>query len=194
MATEPSSVNVSAGPAVIYLAASGTAFPSLATKPAATDWATAGFTAVGYTESGVDITTTPSVKPITPDEVISPVKQIVTDVKAEIKTTLLEATLEHMSKVVALATLSNPGLGIKTMSVGSGNPLQEFALGIQTASVGGSDDRVTQVWRVNSLAAVSENHTRKDVTKVAVTWTALVDSTKASGRDLYETVDFNAGS
>ena len=73
--SEPNAVNVSAGPALLYVAASGTAFPSLATKPAASDWATAGFSPVGYTESGVEIVSTPSVKDVTPDELISPLSR-----------------------------------------------------------------------------------------------------------------------
>lgn len=192
--SEPNVSNLTAGPSVLYLAASGTAFPSLAAKPTPTNWATAGFLAVGFTESGIECLETPSVKDITPDEMITVAKQIPTGIKYEIKMTLLEATIENLNRALAFASLSNPGLGIKTLSVGSANALQEFALGIQGPSVGGSDDRVVTVWRVNSLAAVGNSYTRKDVTKVPVTFTALADTTKATNRDVYEIVDFNAGS
>jgi hypothetical protein len=191
---EPNAANVISGPAVIYVAPAATAFPSFASLPAASAWTGAGFVAVGYTDTGVDITDTPSVKEIVPDEVISPVKQIVTGLKTEIKFTLLEATLENISKAIALASLNNPGTGIKTLSVGSGNPLQEFTLGLVGPGIGGSGQRVLAVNRVNSLAAVQQNYTRKDVTKVAVTFTALADSTKASTADVYQVVDFGAGS
>ena len=191
---EPSASNIIAGPVSIYLAATGTAFPSLATAPAAADWATAGFKAVGYTEAGAEITDTPTVLAVKPDEVIGVAKQFPTDLKTEIKLTLLEATLENWSRAVALASLSNPGSGTKTMSVGSGNPLQEFALGLQGTGPGGANDRVATIWRVNSLAAVTVNFARKKNSVIAVTFTALVDSTKSSGYDVYQVVDFNAGS
>lgn len=191
---EPNVLNISSGPAALYLAATGTAFPSLASQPAQAAWLAAGFFSIGYTEAGIDLTETPSVKEIIPDELITVAKQIVTGVKYEIKTVLLEATLENMSRVLALATISNPGTGIKTLSVGSGNPLVEFALGVQCSGVGGAGSRVLTVWRVNSLAATSQNFTRKDVTKLGVMFTALSDSTKAVGLDVYQMVDFSAGS
>lgn len=191
---EPNSANVFAGPTALYLAAAATAPPSLATLPAASAWTTAGYSLVGYTDSGVEFVTTPSVKDIIPDEVISPILQLVTGVKVEIKATLLEPTLENLQRAIALSALTNPGLGIKTLSIGSGNPLKEFALGFQGPAPGGATDRVITVWRVNVSSAIAQSYQRKDVAKLACVFSALADSTKASGRDIYEVTDFNAGS
>jgi len=180
----------------MWIAASGTPPPSFATKPANADWIAAGFRAVGYTESGVDIVTTPATKDFTPDEAIAPILTTVTGIKVEVKATLWETNLENINVATALSSLSNPGLGIKTLSVGSGNPLLEWAIGIQSASPGQnfSDGSVTMVWRVNVTSAISLNRSRKDIAKLACTFNALTDSSKSSGVDVYETIDFTAGS
>jgi hypothetical protein len=191
---EPNAANVFAGPAALYVAAFGVAPPSLATKPSQATWITATWTPVGYTEAGVELVTTPSVKDVTPDEEITPVLQIVTGIKVEVKATLLEATIENMQRAIALTALTNPGLGIKTLALGSGNSLTNFALGIQGPTQGGVDSRVITVWKANIVSAVTLNSSKKNETKLAVTFTALADSTKANTRNIYEVTDFNAGS
>lgn len=192
MATEPNAANVFAGPAVLYVAAVGTAPPSLAALPIATDWS--AWQALGYTETGIELVTTPSVKDITPDEEISPVLQLVTAVKVEVKATLMECTIENLSRAISLSVLVNPGTGIKTLSYGSGNSLQQFAIGIQGPAPGGASDRVITVWKANLVSASTQAYSRKSEAKLAVVFTALADSTKLAGRNIYEVTDFNAGS
>lgn len=194
MATEPNVANVFAGPTALYLAAVGTAPPSLATPPADADWLTAGFKRLGYTDSGVDLVSTPSVKDITPDETISPILQIITGVKADFKVTLYEATIENLNRAIALTALTNPGSGIKTLGLGSGNPLITWALGFQGPAPGGATDRVIVAWRVQVTSAITQSYQRKDISKLACTFSALADSSQASSQDVYKVVDFNAGS
>jgi hypothetical protein len=191
---EPNATNVIAGQTVLYVAAAATAPPSLAAKPSAATWAAAGFSAVGYTEAGVDFVVTPAVKDITPDETITPIKQIITGIKLEVKTKLLESHLENLQRVLPLSTLTNPGAGIKTLTIGSGGSLNEFVIGFQGPGVGGVDSRVIVVWRVNNVSSVSQGYQRKDVTMLDVTFSALTDSTKTTLQDVCEVVDFNAGS
>lgn len=191
---EPNVNNVIIGPAIIYVAVTGTAFPSLTTQPAAAAWTTAGFRALGYTEDGVSINSTPAKKDFTPDEAITPIKTIITGVASEIKVTLWEAHLENLNFGMPLTVLTNPGTGIKTLSLGSGNPLAEWAVGIQGAGVGGAASRVVTVWRVNSVSTTEVKSTRKDISKLSCTLTALTDSSKATTRDVWDMVDFGAGS
>lgn len=191
---EPNVSNIIAGPTVLYLAAAGTAPPSLASIPAASDWLTAGFKPCGYSENGVDFVTTPSVKDFTPDESLAPVKQLVQGLKVEVKIALWESHLENLERAISMSLLSNPGTGIKTLSVGSGNSLKEFALGFQGAGPGGLLARVVNVWRVNVTSPTTQSYQRKDISKLPSTFSALTDSTKAPGRDVYEITDFNAGS
>lgn len=191
---EPNAANVFAGPTVLYIAPKGTAPPSLATLPTAASWATAGFTAFGYTSDGVEFISTPGVKPIVPDETISPVLQIITDLKVEVKAKLLERHIEVLSKVTGLAILTNPGTGIKTMSVGSGNPLLEFVMGFQGPAPGGATSRVIVVWRVQSISAITQHYQRKDVPAFDATFSALTDSSQPATQDVYQVVDYGAGS
>lgn len=191
---EPNAANVFAGATKLFLAPAATAPPTLTTPPTDTTWGTAGFLNIGYTDDGVDIISTPGVKPIVPDEVISPVLQIITDLKVEVKTKMLERHIENLAKVTPMASLSNPGTGTKTMSVGSGNPLVEYVLGFQGASPSGAMNRVMMVWRVQQISAITQHYMRKDVPPFDVTFSALSDSTKAVGRDVYEVTDYNAGS
>lgn len=194
MATEPNAANVFAGPTALYLATVGTAPPSLAALPADSDWITAGWKRLGYSDSGVDIVSTPTVKDIIPDEVISPILQIITAVKAEFKVTLYEPTIENLSRAIALTALTNPGSGIKTLGLGSGNPLITWALGFQGPAPGGATARVIVAWKVQVISAITQSYQRKDISKLACTFSALTDSTQASSQDVYKVVDFNAGS
>jgi hypothetical protein len=191
---EPNAANVFAGPAVLYVAPAATPPPTLTTPPTATTWGAAGFQAVGYSDDGVEFVTTPGVKPIVPDEVISPVLQIITDLKVEVKMKLLERHIENLARVTAMSLLTNPGTGTKTMAVGSGNPLTEFVLGFQGPSPSGASNRVIMVWRAQIISAITAKYQRKDVPAFDVTWSALSDSTKAATRDVYEVTDYNAGS
>jgi len=192
---EPNQANVFAGPTVLYIAPKGTAPPALTTTPpTSTDWGTAGFKSVGYSNDGVQIVTTPAVKPIVPDEVISPVLQIITDLKVEVKIKLLERHLENLAYATALAVFTNPGTGVKTLTVGSGNPLLEYALGFQGPAPGGVNDRVCLIWRVQVISAITQHYMRKDAPALDVTFSALSDSTKAAPQDVYSITDFAAGS
>jgi hypothetical protein len=194
-AIEPNVANVFAGPTVLYVAPKGTAPPTLTTTPPlSTDWATAGYKAVGYTSDGVQFVTTPAVKAIVPDEAITPVLQIITDLKVEIKIKMLERHIENLAYATAMSVLTNPGTGIKTLTVGSGNPLVEYALGFQGPNQGGATDRVIMVWRVNVISAMTAHYMRKDAPALDVTFSALSDSAHAAPSDVYSITDFAAGS
>jgi len=191
---EPNSANVFAGPVVLYSAPAHTPPPTLTTPPTSTTWTAAGFKAVGYTGDGVEVTNTPGVKPIVPDEAISPVLQIITDIKLEVKAKLLERHIENLALATGLSILTNPGTGTKTMGVGSGNALPEFVLGFQGPSPSGVMNRVMVVWRAQVVSASTQHYMRKDVPSLDVTFSALTDSTQAATEDVYKVIDYNAGS
>jgi hypothetical protein len=192
--TEPNVANVFAGPTVTYLAPAGTAPPSLATQPTPATWASAGYQAIGYTENGVDLISTPSIKDITPDETITPILQIITGVKAEVKVTLFEASIENLAKAIGLTVLTNPGTGIKTLGLGSGNPLITWRLGFQGPSPGGAASRVIVCWRVQVISAITQSYQRKDISKLACSFSALTDSSQPVGSDVWLITDFGVGS
>ena len=99
---EPNVANVFAAPALIYVAPYQTTFPSLAAKPTAADWATAGFRRIGYTEAGMDITVTPATKDVIADESITPLDTLITGIKVEAKTTMMESSLENLEIAVSM--------------------------------------------------------------------------------------------
>lgn len=191
---EPNVANVFAGAAKIWLASYPATFPTLTTKPNDAAWETAGFKHVGYTEAGMDITTTVSVKEVKVDESLSPVKYIIDSIKVEAKSTLMEASLENLERVIPLSKLTNDGSGIKVLKVGSANLLQEFALGMQGPGPGGVDARVFRMFRCNVTSSATQSYKRADVSKLPATFSSLADSLQSSLDDICDTTDFNAGS
>jgi hypothetical protein len=194
MSTEPNSAQVFAGPVVVYLAPGGTAPPSLAAQPTPSNWLSAGFSPVGYTDTGAELVSTPAQKDVIPDEVISPVLQIITSVKAELKVVLLEATIENLNRAIGLTQFTNPGLGIKTLGLGSGNPLVFWRIGLQGPSPGGAASRVILAWRTQVISAVTQSYSRKTESKLACAFSCLSDSSQPVGQDVWLITDFGVGS
>ena len=128
------------------------------------------------------------------DELITPVKTLITGLKVEVKTTLLEATMENLERAVPLSKLTNTGTGVKKLSVGSGQTLQEFSIGLQGPGPGGDYSRVLALYRANVISASTQSYGRKDAAKLAITFNCLSDSRQATTDDVYDAVDFNAGS
>jgi len=191
---EPNVSNVFAAPALIYVAPYGTAFPALTAKPAASDWATAGFRRIGYTEAGMDLTVTPETYDVKADESITALDVKIKGLKVEAKTTLMEANLENLEIAVGMSKLTNPGTGIKTLKIGSANVLQYFALGMQGGGPGGADARVFQMFRTNVTSAATISQKRADTSKVPCNFNCLADSAQSTLADVAVVTDFNAGS
>lgn len=176
--------NVIAGSALLYLAPKGTALPSLLTHPI--NWAGASFDTIGYTSTGVQLIYTPTFKDITVDEEMSPVNQILSAEKAEVKVDLAEATIQNLQKVITGSTLTPAGGGRQILTFGSPTQAQvtEWVLGFEGPSPEGSDTAVGILYRVKNTAAVTIHYQRADKVVYSVTWTALADSTKPSGQRL----------
>lgn len=187
--------NVIAGPGVMYLAASGTAIPSLASLPVT--WT--GFTSPGYTDDGVEFVYTPTFKDITVDEEMAPVQKILVGEKLEINVKMAESTLINLQKAIAGSSLVQ-GASVSTLYLGSPNSTTEWVLGFQGPAPGleanaGTLGRVIIVYRVKATAAVTFKYQRKDKIIYNVKFEALADSTQSAGQRLSKIVDFNpAGS
>lgn len=176
--------NVIAGSAILYIAPTGTALPTLTTLPSAAAWASASFTQPGYTDKGVEFIYTPTFKNIDVDEEMSPVNQLLTAEKAEIKVALAEATLANLAISIPGSAITTAG-GISTLKFGS--PAQtavtEYILAFQGPSpAGNADTCVLILYRVKNIAAVTVHYQRADKVVYQVTFNALADSTKAAGQ------------
>jgi hypothetical protein len=188
--------NVIVGSGIMYTAPKGTALPTLTTKPTPSTWASASFTASGYTDDGVTYTYTPTFKLIEVDESMSPIDIRLIGEKLEITVKLAEVTLLNLKASIAGSTLTE---NATTSTLTLGNPTDpsqgEIVLAFQgpaptTIVPTGVDARVFVVYRAKSTAAVSYHAQRKDKVVVTVKFEALADSTKAAGNQLSEIIDY----
>lgn len=193
--SEPTATNVIAGPALFYVAPVGTTPPSVTGSPAT--WPPtfgAGWLPVGYTDKGVDLVYTPTVKPYTPDEETSPIYDILESEKCEVDITLAETTLDNLARAISAATLTyNTGAKVKTLAGGS-LPLTYVALAwLGPAPPGpagvGVEGRLVVIQKALAQSAIKVSAQRKAVTLFAVKWEAR----KIAGQDLYDIYDFYSG-
>src|SRR6185437_7295994 len=120
--SEPTVARVIAGPATLYVAPLGTTLPTVTGSPATwpPTWPV-GWVPAGYTDKGVDMTYTPTVKPYTPDEETFSIYDVLTAEKIEISAVLAEATLINYKNAVSAATLTNDATSkVNKLVVGTG--------------------------------------------------------------------------
>jgi len=190
--TPRTAANIIAGSGILRVAPSGTALPSLATLP--TTWT--GFVDVGYTVDGVTMLYTPTFKDLNVDEEMSPIQQLLTAEKFEIKIKMAESAMDNLAIAIAASTFTNPGTGIKTLDFGSlpSASIPEKILAFQGVSFGGTTDRVVIAYRAKCTSAVAIHAQRADYVTYDVTFSCLADGTKAIGKRLGQIIDYAAGS
>lgn len=190
---EPTATQIIAGTALMYVAPLGTALPST-TSPATfpPTWP-AGWQQVGYTEKGVDLIYTPTIKGFTPDEEATEVYDILEKQKAEISTILWEATIENYNRVISAGVFTDDG-AVRKLAVG-GLTLRYSMIGFQgPAPVSDSmsspastpTGRVVIMQKAIVTGAISLNMSRQDIQKFSVKW----DGRKISGQDLYDLFEY----
>lgn len=191
--SEPTSTNVIAGPAQLYIAPVGsTAPPVTGSSEWPIVWPGAWIEA-GYTDSGIDFTYTPTLKSFTPDEEASPIYDILQAEKFEITATLAEATMANYQSAISASTLATDATnGVTKVSAGS-QPLNYIALGVAGPAPFGADataakGRMLIVQKAIAGSAIAYKMTRKDVVKFAVKWEAR----KIAGQDLYDLYEFTS--
>lgn len=190
---EPDVTQILSGPGVLYVAPLGSTLPVVdATGEYPVVWPVA-WRAVGYTDSGIDIVYTPSLKTINVDEEASPVGDILTTEKFEIKATLAEATLENLQQAISASTYTDDSaahsaLLLKGGQTGSTFPLTYVMVGAQGPGPGTNKARVVLVQKAIPMGAISLKMTRKDNVKFAVTFEAR----RVNGQPLYEIVDLTS--
>jgi hypothetical protein len=191
--SEPTATQIIAGPATLYIAAVGTALPATSSPATFPPVWPAGWQQVGYTEKGVDLIYTPTIKGLTPDEEASEVYDILEKQKAEVSTVLWEATFENYKNMIAAAATTDDG-AVRKVGLG-GLTLNYTAIGFQgPAPV--SDDmsspasfptgRVIILQKAIVTSAVSLNMSRQDIQK----FTVKFEARKIAGQDLYDLFEF----
>jgi hypothetical protein len=175
------SANITSGPSELYIAASGIAFPAL--SGAAADFNQ--FTAVGFTQDGVEWDYTPSFKDFMVDERLSPVKKKITAHKLVVSAKLAEATLENLATAIPAATWDNANI----LTIGSPDEAPEWVIGWRGPRPGGGTRQVL-VYRTVQIAATKQHWTRKDMVIFNVQFEALSEDTQAVAADLATYEDF----
>lgn len=191
--SEPTATQIIAGPSKLFVAPVGTTPPST-TSPATfpPTWP-AGWQAVGYTEKGVDLVFTPSIKAFTPDEEAFPVYDIFEGAKADISTILWEATIENYNTAISAAVFSDDG-HVRKLATG-GLVLRYVAIGFQgpapvsdsmSSPASSPDGRVIVMPKAIVTGAINLAMSRKELQKFSVKWEAR----KIADQDLYDVYEF----
>jgi hypothetical protein len=179
MSSQPDVSQIIAGPGLIYVAPVGTAQPSLASQPVTfpNPWF-----AVGYTDAGIDLVYTPTIKEIYVDEEAAVVLDILEKEKFVVQAHLAESDLENLSLGISACTYAYP-----TISVGS-LPVTYVAVGV-TGPAPNGNTRVVLMQKAITTVAVSMKITRKDKQVIPVSW----DARKLSGQNLLTITDVGTG-
>jgi hypothetical protein len=192
---EPLATRIIAGPALLYVAPLASTLPTVTGSPAVwpPTWP-AAWIPVGYTDKGVDVVYTPTVKPYTPDEETFSVYDVLTAEKIEISAVLAEATLTNLKNAIAAATYTNDATSkVNKLAVGTG-VLSYVMLGIQgptpidtgitPAQVG--DGLIVVAQKTLAQSSFTWAATKKDIRKYSVKW----DIRKISGVDALDIWEF----
>lgn len=178
---QPDVSQIIAGPGLIYIAPVGTAQPAL-TFPLV--WP-AGWFLVGYTDAGVDLIYTPTIKEIYVDEEAAPVLDILEKEKFVIQAHLAEVSLTNLNAAIAASTYTP---ATPSLTFGS-QPLNYVAVGVVGPAVGGFSARVVLCQKAITTVAVSMKITRKDKQVFPVSW----DARKIQGQVLGLVQDVGTG-
>jgi hypothetical protein len=191
--SEPTSTHLIAGPATLYVAPVGTTPPSTSSPATWPPTWGAGWQAVGYTEKGVDLVFTPTIKGFTPDEEAYSIYDIFESGKVDISAILWESTIENYNTAISAAVFTDGG-GIRKLAVG-GLVLRYVAIGFQgpapvsdamSSPASSPDGRVVIMQKAIVTSAISLSMSRKDLQKFSVKWEAR----KIAGQDLYDVYEY----
>lgn len=188
------------GSVALYTAPAGTTAPNLdGTYPIV--WPS-GWAKIGYTDSGVDLSYSPSIKDIKVDEEAAPVMYVLDTEKAEVIVTIAEATLDRLNKAISASTLTGPTSPdvthgkLTTLDFGSGT-LNEIMVGFEGYAPPDTPGAtllpaVGIGWRAMAQGNVKLNFKRVDKQMFQVSFSLLADSTKALGKRLFEIIHITA--
>jgi hypothetical protein len=145
---------------------------------------------VGYTDDGIDLAYTPTVKDINVDETPTAVAKLLTAEKAVISAKLAEATLLNLSRSISAAKFADDTAAARSISVkiGTGN-LSYVMVGIQAPAPGTNLVRIIVMYKAICQAAVNLKMQRKDKVVIPVQFEGLADSNKPLGEQLLQIVD-----
>lgn len=184
--SEPNTANVIAGPGLLYVAPLGTALPTFGIHGEYPVTWPSGWVQVGYTDAGIDVTYTPSVKGIMVDEVTAPVLDVLTEEKFHIAAHLAEATLSNLANAISACTFTPEagGDGLLQISIGA-LPLTYVMVGVQGPAPGTAKARVILLPKAICNSSVAFKIQRKD----KVVFPVQFEARQVSGSNLVTLYD-----
>jgi hypothetical protein len=181
MPAQPDVTQILSGPGLIYIAPLGSTLPTL-TAPLV--WP-AGWFAVGYTDAGVDVIYTPTIKELYVDEEAAVVGDILEKEKFVVQAHLAEMSLVNLNAAISASTYVSA-----TPQVNFGSQaLNYIMLGVVGPAPDTFTNRVILVQKAITTVAVSMKITRKDKQVMPVSW----DARKLSGQVLGLIQDIGTG-
>jgi hypothetical protein len=170
-----------AGPADVYLAPTGTAFPAVNAAPGGS------WTAIGKTEGGVTVRHTQTVNQITADQFTGPVKAIRTEEGLEVNFSLVDMTLENyalvMDGVTVTAAAGPPA--IKSVPLHKEVSVDLRAILVRGRSPYGNFPAQYQVPVVYQSESPEVSFVKDDKSVLACVWTALEDLTAGADSERF---------
>lgn len=187
--SEPDATNIVAGSGLLYVAPLGTTLPTVDAHGEYPIVWPMGWVKVGYTDDGIDLVYTPSVKELMVDEEAAPVGDILTTEKYAITAKLAEATLANMNRAISASTFVDDSTANETITVSLGSkPLNYLMVGVEGPAPSTNLRRVIIMQKAIAKSAVSMKMQRKDKVSIPVSFEAR----KLSGIDLVNIYDFTA--
>lgn len=170
-----------AGPADVYAAPVGTAFPAVNATPAG------GWVSLGQTEGGVTVRHAQDITFITTDQHTGNVKAIRTSEGLEIEFSLAELTLENYVHVLNETTVTSAAgpPATKTVKLYKNVDIAQRALLVKGPSPYGNFFMQYQVPVVVAAGEPEVAFVKDDKSVLACTWTALEDPNAATAADRF---------
>lgn len=188
--SEPDVTQIVAGSGKLYVAPLGTTLPSVGVHGEYPITWPAGWIAVGYTDDGIDVVYTPSIKEITVDEEASPVADVLATEKFHIAAKLAEATLANLNRAIAASTLTDNSVSLEDINLNAGSQALNYVMvGVQAPAPGTGLARLVIVRKAIANTAVSMKIQRKDKVSFPVSFEAR----KLSGQNLFDIYDLTVG-
>lgn len=182
MPAQPDVSQILSGPGLIMIAPLGSTLPTLTTPLV---WP-AGWFAVGYTDAGVDVIYTPTIKEIYVDEEAAVVGDILEKEKFVVQAHLAEVTLVNLNAAIAASTYTS---GAAPQVTFGSQALNYIMVGVVGPAPDTFTNRVILMQKAITTVAVSMKITRKDKQVIPVSW----DARKIQGQVLGSITDIGTG-
>lgn len=166
-----------AGPANVWIAATGTAFPAINAAPAA------GWSSLGYTDGGVTVTHNQDIEMLMVDQLTTPVKTIRTSEGLTVDFGIAQLTLERykfaLNDATVVTTAGPPAT--KHVWLQEGEVVKTHSLLVRGPSPYGDFTMQYEIPVVYQAEEPSTSFNRDDKSVLGLSFSALADTSKPVG-------------